>query len=57
MHANISLGTHTSTTVSVVKSVRMQSGPTTKQALMSQAQGVGTALAKIGGLANKRQGR
>lgn len=49
---------HTHTSLScVVKSVRMQSWPTTKQALMSRAQGVGKVMAKIGGLANEQQGR
>lgn len=56
-HASIAC-THTLLPLSgVIKCVRMQSWPTTKQALMSQAQGVGTVMAKIGGLANKRRGR
>lgn len=41
----------------VIKSVRMQTWPTTKRAVMSQAPGVGTATAKIGGPANERRGR
>lgn len=56
MHADVCLCTHNTrlSLSGVIKSIHMQSCPTTKQALMSQAKGVGTAMAKIGGLADKR---